>query len=979
MFETTFVTTTFSQGSLNLVDAPIIVDADDFEGVHIAAATLSEDFAKVTGGSPNDLISSISYETDSAVIIGSISKSRIIQSLIEEGKLDVSSLSDKWECFTTQLVVNPIPGCSRALVIVGSDKRGTIFGLYTLSQQIGISPFHYWSDVPPKRSAELWALDITTREGPPSVKYRGIFINDEAPSLTGWVNEKIGPKFNAEFYKHVFELLLRLKANFLWPAMWFGYPHPGQSFFMDDVLNQETADRYGIVISTSHHEPMQRAANEWFSEPYNEPDGSWSWYQNKEKITQFFKEGAERAQPYESYITLGMRGQGDRKIEAVDATKALQEVIDTQRCIIENAYGNKSGECQLIALYKEVLTQYEKGLQIPDDVTLLLSDDNQGTIRRLPVGEEKNRSGGAGLYYHFEFVGHPRSYKWLNSNFLPKVWHQLDEAYENGVDRIWIFNVGDIKPMEIPMSFAMMKAWKIDTLKPSQLPRFFEEFINTHFELPKAEAWECAELLLGYDQMMSLGKHEFIEAETFSVINYDEADNVLRKWTNLLDRATKLYDTVNAESKPAFYQLIFHPIKATQIYMALRVTLAKNKHYAEQRRTSANDYAQQVLRLFDADYDLSCEYHEMLGGKWNHIMSQPHYGCRWEHDIAPFRDMVPGICYVQTRQKASPIMGWIGIAVEGHKGVQAGLVCEENDRTHPSRRARVPGVTVPPLEPFGPTTRWFELYSHSTQPVNWTVSSVFDWIHVSTSSGHLGLQDTSRIYVSVDWEKVPAFFDATALLEVRSDMGDFDYVHVPVKNREVPVGFAGFIESDRQISINAPSFSRINTGAISYATLPYLSRTGAGAVGLKKPIGDVDKIPSLHYPFFTFTPMSEAVLTLIFTMTMNVDPTDPLKYDVCVDDYDPSTYRLVPDAPNPGEAPPGDLPAGWFNECPTGVWTRKHKISLAKSGAHLLQIRLRNSNCLLEKIVIDLGGVRESYLGPPESLVLGNFAETRPS
>ncbi|KAJ6030988.1 hypothetical protein N7540_001720 [Penicillium herquei] len=971
MFETRFITTTFAQGGLSLVDAPILIDEDEFEGVHIAAEALSKDFATVTRRDCNPVITSCSYETNSAVIIGSISKSRCIRSLIEEGKLDVSSLSGQWECYTTQLVENPTPGCSRALVIAGSDKRGTIFGLYTLSEQIGISPFYYWSDVPPKCSDELWALNIPTREGPPSVKYRGIFINDEAPSLTGWVNEKIGPKFNVEFYKKVFELLLRLKANFLWPAMWFGYPHPGQSFFVDDALNQETADRYGIVISTSHHEPMQRAANEWFSEPYNEPDGSWSWYKNKEKITQFFKEGAERAKPYESYITLGMRGQGDRKIEAADATEVLQDVIQTQRSIIKNSHGSENGPCQLIALYKEVLTQYERGLQIPDDVTLLLADDNQGTIRRLPVGKEKGRSGGAGLYYHFEFVGHPRSYKWLNSNFLPKVWHQLDEAYENGVDRIWIFNVGDIKPMEVPMTFAMMKAWKIDALKPFQLPEFFEGFVDANFQFDKDEVRECAQLLLGYDQLMALGKHEFIEAETFSIINYDEADTVARRWCKLLDRATKLYDTVNTEFKPAFYQLILHPIKATQIYMTLRVSLAKNKHYAEQRRTSANSYANEVLRLFDADYDLSCEYHEMLNGKWNHIMSQPHYGCRWECDIAPFRDMVSGLCIIQTRQKANAIMGYMGIAVEGHKGVRPGLVCEESDRTHPSRRARVAGMTIPPMEPFGPSYRWFELYSHSTESISWTISSESAWVQISLSSGTLGLADTTRINVTVDWEHVPAEFDGEVLLEVRSDLGDFDYVHVPVQNREVPAGFVGFIESDKHVSINAPHFSTINTNKMAYDIFPYLSRTGVGSVGLKRPIPQADDIPSLHYPFFTFHPASEAILTLYFTITMNVEPRNPLMYDVYVDSFSPSTHRLVPDAPNPGDAPPGDLPAGWFEECPTGVWTRRHTISLAKSGAHLLQIRLRNSNCLLEKLVIDVGGVRESYLGPPESMALG--------
>ncbi|KAJ5724973.1 uncharacterized protein N7483_006330 [Penicillium malachiteum] len=275
------------------------------------------------------------------------------------------------------------------------------------------------------------------------------------------------------------------------------------------------------------------------------------------------------------------------------------------------------------------------------------------------------------------------------------------------------------------------------------------------------------------------------------------------------------------------------------------------------------------------------------------------------------------------------------------------------------------------MEPFGPSYRWFELYSHRTESVRWTVSSESVWVRTSLSSGTLAVAETTRIHVTVDWDQVPAGFDAEGLLEVRSDMGDFDYVHVPVQNREAPAGFVGFIECDRHVSINAPHLITINTNKMPYDIFPHLSRTGVGSVGLKRPIWEADNLPSLQYPFFTFHPASDAILTLYFTMTMNFEPENPLKYDLCVDKSSPSTQRFVPDAPSPGDAPPGDLPAGWFEECPTGAWTRRHTISLAKSGAHLIQIRLRNCNCLLEKLVIDLGGARKSYLGPSESMTLG--------
>uniref|UniRef100_A0A8H7K789 Gylcosyl hydrolase 115 C-terminal domain-containing protein n=1 Tax=Bionectria ochroleuca TaxID=29856 RepID=A0A8H7K789_BIOOC len=949
-----------------MFESPFVVThPNDFEGIKIAVRILSEDFSKVTGGKPNPVVQPSSFARSTAIIIGSITNSSIIKTLIEEKRLDVSAIKDQWECYTTQLVSNPLKGCKQALVIVGSDKRGTIFGTYTLSQQIGVSPFYFWSDVPVKKASDLYALDTTTRDGPPTVKYRGLFINDESPCLTEWVKEKIGPKYNVAFYKKVFELLLRLKANFLWPAMW---NHPGQSFFVDDALNQKTADEYGIVMSTSHHEPMQRAMNEWFREPYNEPEGSWSWLTNKEKITKYFQEGAERAKPFESVLTLGMRGKGDHVIDAKDVTSTLHDILHTQRSIIKDVYGSEAGENQVLALYKEVLTQYDQGLEIPDDVTLLFADDNQGSIRRVLVGDEKRRSGGAGIYYHFEFVGHPRSYKWLNSNHLPKAWQQLDEAYNNGVDRIWIFNVGDIKPMEVPLSFAMMKAWNTHALTPSQLPVFFDAFIDNTFSLSAADSKECSQLLFEYDQLMGLGKHECIEDDTFSVIYYDEADTVLRRWSDLLGRSTLIYEKVPTDLKPAIYQLIHHPIKATQIYIALRVALGKNKRFAEQRRTIANKYAQEVLRLFQADFDLSNEYHGMLGGKWNHIMDQPHYGCRWEEDIAPFRDMIPGLCYVQSRQKASPIMGSFGIAVEGHAGYRTGLCCEEHDLLQPSRGNRVPSVTTAPLEPLGARSRWFEIYSHSSESFHWSVKSDTEWLSMSISSGYLTPEDSaSRVHVFVDWVSVPELFDGEALLEVRSDTGSIEVVHVPIKKRKAPVGYTGFIESDQLVSINATNFDALSIARSSYKTNPLIGRTGAGGVLLAARANDADKLDFLHYSFFNYTPMTEATVTLYFTMTFNTEPSNPIEYDICVDDLPHSTFRLVPDAPNPGTMPPGDLPAGWMEECPRLVWTRKHTIDLTETGAHVLKIRLRHTNSVLEKVVIDLGGVRPSYLGPPES------------
>lgn len=796
-------------------------------------------------------------------------------------------------------------------------------------------------------------------QGPPSLKYRGIFINDEAPALSAWVHEKYGPKYNSEFYKQVFELLLRLKANFLWPAMWFGYPHPGNSFFMDDPLNQELADRYGIVMSTSHHEPMQRAMNEWFDEPYNEPEKSWDWTKNKDKITKYFVEGAQRASNFESVITIGMRGDGDREMEVENPQNVLKNILSTQRTIISDVYGGQDAVPQLIALYKEVQEYYENGLEIPEDVTLLFADDNFGTIRRLPTKAEGKRRGGAGVYYHLEYVGEPRSYKWLNSNSLAKVWQQLDQAQRRGADQIWIFNVGDIKPLEVPLSFVMSLAWDTKAMTLGDLPAFLESFTTRTFD--REVAGPCAELLLRYDKLIALRKHEHVEPETFSLINYSEADNILSSWEALLHDAEGLQALVPTAARPAFFQLILHPIKASHIYISLQICRAKNAFYAKQRRNTANYFFDKSISLFKADFHLSQEYHAMLNGKWNHIMRQPHLGYR-ETWHAPSRDMISGLCLVQAGQESNPIVGNLGVAVEGTEGVRPGLCNEESDRTHPSRRDLVSGVTVPIMEPYGPPSRALQLYLRGPKRLTWEVESPVDWMPVHAR----GILDPARegqdavVQVTVDWERVPEDFDDEVLLVVKSDLGDYEHIHIPVKARSIPSGSVGHVEADRVISIPAARFT--NENAPGCWRHPYLGREASGAVGFRLQPDSDPKGCELLYPFYTFTSASKATLLLYFTLTLDVHPTSHAFYGFSLDGGDVEMHRLVQQPEKAGELPPQ-----WLESVMDCVWIRKHQVDLRDAGAHTLKILIQDENMALEKIVIDLGGVRESYLGPPES------------
>ncbi|KXH28747.1 hypothetical protein CSAL01_10842 [Colletotrichum salicis] len=903
MFEKAIVTFSSPKDAetLDLVGATILVDESDPIGIHIAARNLAQDFGRVTQSEQSTVQVVQGTQVDAAlgsaaaIIIGSIKSSSILQRLEQEGKLNFDEIRGKWESFSTSVVDQPLPGVQKALIIAGSDKRGAIFGAYTLSEQIGVSPWYYWADVPPKLHEAIYAVLQPTCHGEPSIRFRGVFINDEAPALTGWVRANFGG-YNSEFYKKVFELLLRLKANFLWPAMWPGYPNPGASFFTDDPLNPKLAEDYGIAVSTSHHEPMQRMSNEWFAD---NPDGSWNWLTNKEKITAFFDEGVKRAKGRESYFTLGMRGEYDRKMKTDDPAAVVRDVIKTQRALIKQVHGREDAVPQLLALYKEVQEQYEEGnLDVPDDVTLLFADDNFGSIRRLPSGAERDRKGGAGIYYHFEYVGVPRSYKWINSNSLTMAETNFGKDQSDQIASVW----------------------------------------------------------QRYDRLSALRRHEHIEPTTFSLIHYNEAEDVVHRWESLLQSAEEIYKQNPEAQKAAIYETVLHPVKASAIFTKLQVTLGRNRLYARQRRNVANKLAREVLDLFDADYALSEEFHALLDGKWDQIMSQTHYGYE-ETWHAPYRDMIGGLCYVQRRQRSNPVMGQMGIAVEGHEGVRPGRTNEESDRTHPTRRDLVPGVTLGLMSRYGPLKRWFEIYSRGPQATHWKAAVPYDWVKLSMSSGTNDPDgDDARIDVTVDWDQVPDDFDQEVLIEIRSEEGDFEQVHLPITGRRISKLFKeGFVESDGYISIPAAHRSPQDL-----RVLPDCGRTPEGAIVLVPGAESAE----LTYKFYAFSQTASLSLLLYFNMTLDLDPADPMSYDLQVDNGPVQTHRLSPKT--------SDLPEGWFYAVQDCSWLRRHGLGENgfSAGEHNVRIRLKHSNLILEKLVVDLGGVQETYVGPPPSVYI---------
>ncbi|KAF3767947.1 hypothetical protein M406DRAFT_39649 [Cryphonectria parasitica EP155] len=997
MWHSTFVSFSKEPGALDLTNARILVDEADHKGVKIAATMLSEDVARVTKGPSN----TVEYYTGStasvgstpaAIIVGCIESSRLLQELEKAGKVEFTGIRGKWECFCTSLVADPLPGCDSALVIAGSDKRGAIYGIYTLSEQLGVSPWYWWADVPPKHHPNIYAQPTTTTSQEPSIRYRGIFINDEAPALTGWVRAKFGG-YNVQFYQRVFELLLRLRANFLWPAMWPGYPNPGASFFTDDgQQNQSAADEWGIVVSTSHHEPMQRLANEWLAE--DNPLGTWDWLTNKDKITAFFDAGVKRAAPFESYLTLGMRGEYDTKMRTDDPAAVVQDVLQVQRSLIKGVHGREDAVPQLLALYKEVQAQFDSGrLEVADDVTLLFSDDNFGSIRRLPRGEEARREGGCGLYYHLEYVGTPRSYKWINSNSLGKVWHQLREAHRRGARQIWVFNVGDIKPLEVPLTFAMTLAWDVESASTADddtndgIHYFLRNLANREFGPLLSQ--DIARAWLEYDRLVSLRRHEHIEPTTFSLLHHNEAELIISRWQALLAQAEQIYARSPSEQKPSVFQLVLHPIKASALFTSLQITVARNQLHARQRRNSTNTLAARALALFSADFDLAEEYHGLLGGKWNHILSQPHWGFESDTWHAPSRDMLAGLCYVQTRQASNPIAGHMGIMVEGHEGVRPGLTNENSDFTHPSKGDLVVGLTLGVMTRYGPARRWVELFTRGTCVVHWTAQVLLfgDLVRLSRMEGTLlpgkeGEED-QRLEVEVAWDHVPTAFDETVIIEFRSDEGDLEHVHLPINCRRVPDTFQeGFVEDDGYIVIPPTACKQLGP---CYYVLPSTGRTPWGSIALD-PASQTSEPPAwLEYKFFTFSdpgPTAEAAtarsdLVLHFNMTLDLDPDSLMQYEFSIDGSPFHRHRLLDiEAVEEGD-PELPSPIGWVTAVQDCAWRKLHDVRshLLGTGEHSLRLRLLHTNMLLESILLDFGGVKESYLAPPPSSHLrsGNF------
>jgi hypothetical protein len=932
-----YVETSRRPGSFILADrnrlATIYVDENDYWGVVRAAHDLRQDISWVTGRTPDfanqkDGLAG-NERAKNGIIIGTVGKSAMIDELVSSGKLDVTAIRGKWEFFLIQVVRNPMPGVRSALVIAGSDKRGTIYGIYDLSEQIGVSPWYWWADVAVAHHDELSIKRGLYVQGP-VVKYRGIFLNDEAPALTGWTREKFGG-YNHQFYEKVFELLLRLKANYLWPAMW------GSAFSADDPLNPKLADQYGIVMGTSHHEPMMRAWKEW----ERSGKGPWDYTANAGELREYWKQGIERNDGYESVITLGMRGNGDLPMAETDDRALLEKIVTDQRKIIGDVmHTDASTVPQDWALYKEVQQYYEHGMRVPDDVTLLWCDDNWGNIRRLPTEEERKRSGGAGIYYHFDYVGDPRSYKWINTNPLPKIWEQMNLAYHYGANRIWVVNVGDLKPMEVPIEFFLNMAWNPLAWTNENVGDFTRLWAEREFGPEHAAA--IAGIVSKYAKFNGRRKPELLDPETFSLVDYQEADRVLDEFKSITAEAEKISGQLPETQRDAFFELVLHPAKASELVTELYVTVARNHLYAAQGRASTNDLAARARALFQADADLSNQYNHMLAqGKWDHMMDQTHIGYTTWRD--PPANVMPAVIEIQIPDAAA-----IGVAVERSASAWPGAVGEPQ---------------LPEFDVYNQQRRYVDVFNRGKADFDFTASASSPWIVLSADRGTV--QKEQRLWVSIDWDKAPKGSSSGYIFIAKTGAGasaDAVKIKAEVFNPGEPArkSLHGFVEADGYVSIEAEHYARrTNSDSAHWEKIDDYGRTLSGMSVFPVTAPSVlppASTPCLEYQVYLFDP-GKFEVEAILGPTLNFVPGRGLRYAISFDDQPLQVVDAL--AHNSAE--------DWATSVKDNVRTVTSEHTVAGTGYHTLKFCMVDPGIVLEKLVVDLGGVKPSYLGPPES------------
>ncbi|GLB53495.1 hypothetical protein NBRC110019_25360 [Neptunitalea chrysea] len=914
-------------------EATILYDSSENILVKKSAEFFSSDIEKITGIKPQVATISDMPKSENIIIIATVGNNELINKLVQQGKIDANAIKGEWERFIIQTIENPFPGVKNALVILGSDRRGAAFGTFSLSEKMGVSPWYWWADVPPLKSKFISLKPLLYISDAPSVKYRGIFLNDESPALRNWAKENFGG-FNHKFYEKVYELLLRNKANFLWPAMWLP-----TVFAEDDPLNPKVADEYGIVISTSHHEPMMRAHDEWG----RFDGGEWNYVTNKKQLREFWKNGIKRMNNYETVVTVGMRGDGDEAMSEDASIDLLKTIIEDQRNIIADVTGKPAKQTpQVWAIYKEVQEYYEKGMRVDDDIIILLSDDNWGNVRMLP--SKKDHNGKFGMYYHLDYVGSPVSYRWQNVSQIERIWEQMRLSYDWGVDELWLINVGDIKPMELPINFFLDMAWDVKSITSQNLPNYYLEWATQQFG--GMQSTEIAELLSLYTKYNARRTPEMLSPETYSLENYREADRILNEFKELTQKSEAVLARLPDVYKAAYLQLVHYPIEMSANLNEMYIAAAKNKFYSELGATVANRYAKEVIELFEKDALLTEKFHtELMNGKWNHMMSQTHIGyTSWNH---PPANKMPLVSYIQVRDTAT-----LGFYIEYGSEPAWGGFSVEGDGLY--------SKSFSPFDQLNNQTYYIEIFNRGNKELNYQIKSKDKWIKLSEFKGTI--QYNEKIAVHIDWALIPKGV-SMGHIEILSK-GQRYLVEVPVITA-MPKA-SGFLENNGIVAIEAEHFTNNTKGKyVSWEVIPNLGRTGSSIVvtPMNADRQKLNKNTALaEYQFTTFEDGDLRVETYL-SPTQNYQKTEGLKFAIAIDDEQPQIVNV-----NKDEMKPDWQYAGWWTKSVADhIKKRVSEHKNIKAGIHVLKIYAIDPGVVIQKFVINAGGLKPSYLGPPES------------
>ena len=949
--------------------AAILVEDKESKVVHIAAKILADDVFSIS----NQRLSIAKNSSGIVIMAGTIGQSKWIDNLVSKQKIDVADVKGKWETYKIQLVENPTAAIKKALVIVGSDRRATAYGLLEISRMIGVSPWEWWADVTPDKKDNL-VLNIQTKTyGSPSVKYRGIFLNDEDWGLQPWAAKTFEPEtgdIGPKTYAKVFELLLRLRANTIWPAM-----HKSTKAFYSFPKNKEVADDYAIVVGTSHAEPMLSNINaEW----NHNTMGEYRYDTNSAVIKDFFRKRAKETAPFENIYTVGMRGEHDSPMivgedDSDSQVKLLEQVITDQRAILKRETKKEPNKIsQAFIPYKEVLDYYQKGLKLPDDVQLVWTDDNYGYIRQLSNLKEQTRSGGAGIYYHTSYWGRPHDYLWLNSTNPVLMWEEMAKAYEFQSRDLWILNCGDIKPHEYNIELFLDMAWDMTSFTQSQsVKSHMQNWASREFGAENSNS--ITSLFFDYYHLAFQRRPEFmawnhVEPETKSSptaltqIHYgDEVSKRIDAYQDLMDRVEKLKNTVLSNRKNAFYELVEYPVIGAASLNHKWLYSYKNKFVAEQGRGSAPFFAKKSAEAFERiQKETNYFNNELAGGKWKNIMSMA------PRHLPVFDPTTSTNAVAGTKAK-------LKLALESYE-------MEVNHRTENSY-----SDVLPVFNAYVKNQYYIDVFIKGNGTVNWQAKPKADWIKISQQQGTLDNDQNSqqRIWVSIDWDKVPKGEN-----KKEAPLGH-DYQLIPPsykvnsaidfvsKDTLITIGvsafnpkfaelenYKGFVEDKGYVSINAANYSNKKEGAAAkWETFEGVGYAGKVSVALPRtanPEVDLKAIksnsPVMEYDFYSFN-FGKANVKVQAIPTHAFYEGKGVRCAVAIDDADP----VILDFQTFGRSDE------WLQNTLKNAAVKSAEQIVNKAGKHTLKVWMVDPGVMIDQILIDLGGWKDSYAFPPET------------